>query len=118
MEWLMNRTDTTTEAHPPAAAMQILDWRPVQKGALRGFAKVQLPSGMIVSDVTVLTSDRGPWASPPSKPMVGRDGTVMRDDAGKTKYSPIIEFASRERRDQFSAAVIAALTDAYPDAME
>ncbi len=27
---------------------------------LLGFAKVELPSGMVISDVTILTSERGP----------------------------------------------------------
>ena len=52
-------------------AIRILEFRSVQKGALRGFAKIALSSGMIISDVTILAGDRGPWASPPSKPMVG-----------------------------------------------
>jgi DNA-binding cell septation regulator SpoVG len=104
-------------AHPAVSAVKILDWRPMQKGALRGFAKIALPSGMIISDVTVLTAERGPWVSPPSKPMVGRDGIALRDDGGKMKYSPIIEFTSRERRDQFSAAVLAALAALHPDAL-
>ena len=93
----------------------IRDWRPMLKGLLLGFAKVEMPSGMVIGDVTILTGDRGPWASPPSKPMIGRDGTAMKDDRGKLRYSPIIEFTSKEVRDRFSAGVIEAMRATHPD---
>ena len=95
----------------------IRDWRPMRKGALLGFAKVEMPSGMIISDVTILTGERGTWASPPSKPMVSRDGVALTDDAGKLRYSPIIEFVSKEVRNRFSEAVVAGLRAAYPEAI-
>jgi len=98
------------------SAINIIDWRPLRKGALLGFAKIELPSGMLISDVTILQSDRGAWASPPAKPMVGRDGVVLTDDGGKTKYVPIIEFATKAIRDKFSAAVVDALRAAHPGA--
>ncbi len=100
------------------SAIRILDWRPMRRNSLMGFVKAELPSGMIIADITILTGERGPWASPPSKPMVGRDGAVLKDDAGKTKYSPIIEFASKEIRDRFSTTIIDALRLSHPDAFE
>jgi hypothetical protein len=99
------------------SAFRILDWRPLRKNSLLGFAKVEMPSGMIVADVTILTSERGPWASPPSKPMVDRAGTVVKDQNGKIRYSPIIEFRSKEIRDKFSENVIAALHSSHPEAL-
>jgi len=96
---------------------KILDWRPLCKNSLLGFAKVELPSGMVLVDVTILTGERGPWASPPSKPMVGRDGVVMKDAGGKTKYVPVIEFTSKEVRDRWSAAVVDAMRAAHPEAL-
>jgi hypothetical protein len=83
------------------SAVRILDWRELRRNSLVGFAKVELPSGMVI------TGERGPWASPPSKPMITRDGTVMKDAAGEIKYAPTIEFTSKEVRDRWSAAVIA-----------
>ena len=97
--------------------VQIRDWRPMRKGSLLGFAKVELPSGMILNDVTVLYGDRGAWASPPSKPMIDRDGIAMKDANGKLKYTPIIEFASKEIRERFSNAVVEALRAAHPEAL-
>jgi len=99
------------------SAIKILDFRPMRKNSLLGFAKIELPSGVIVSDVTILTGEHGPWASPPSKPMVGADGTVLRDDRGKIRYSLLIEFTSKEIRQRFSDAVVAAVRAAHPEAL-
>ncbi len=98
------------------STIQIRDWRPMRKGSLLGFAKVELPSGMILSDVTILQGERGAWASPPSKPMIGRDGMAMKDASGKVKYQPLVEFTSKEVRDRFSAGVIDGLRAAHPEA--
>ena len=100
------------------SAIQVRDWRPLRKGSLLGFAKIEFPSGMIIADVTVLAGERGAWASPPSKPMIGRDGVVMKDDSGKIRYSPIIEFSSKEVRQRFSEGIVAALRAAHPEAFE
>jgi hypothetical protein len=97
--------------------IQILEFRPLRKRSLVGFAKVEQPPGMIITDVVILTGDRGPWASPPSKPMLGADGVVLKSDNGKIRYTPIIEFTSREVRNRWSAAVIEALRKSYPEAI-
>ena len=76
------------------SATRILERRPLRRNSLLGFAKVELSSGLVISDVTILTGERGPWASPASKPMIDRDGVSMKDQRGKIRYSPFIEFAS------------------------
>jgi hypothetical protein len=78
------------------STIRIIDWKPVRKNSLCGFAKIEQPSGMVIADVTILNSERGPWASPPSKPMISGDGMVMKDAAGKIRYSPFIEFSSKK----------------------
>jgi hypothetical protein len=64
-----------------------------------------------------MSGERGAWASPPSKPMIGRDGAALTDAKGKARYSPIIEFTTREIRDRFSAAVIEALRVSHPEVL-
>ncbi len=96
-------------------AVTIRDWRPMRKNSLLGFARVELPSGMIIADVTILVGERGPWASPPSKPMMGKDGVALTDDKGKIRYSPVIEFASKEIRDRWSVGVIEAMRASHPE---
>ncbi len=100
------------------SGIQIRDFRPMRKGSLLGFAKVELPSGMVLNDVTIMSGERGPWASPPSKPMIGRDGTAMTDASGRTKYSPIVEFTSKEVRQRFSDGVVEGLRAAHPEAFQ
>ena len=74
---------------------RILEWRPLRRNLLLGFAKVELPSGLVISDVTILTGERGPWASPPSKPMIDRDGVSMKDQEAR---SDIRRSSSSHRR--------------------
>lgn len=100
-----------------STVVTIREWRPMRRNALLGFAKVELPSGMIIADVTILTGSHGPWALPPSKPQIGRDGTVLKDHDGKVKYVPIIEFASKGTRERWSSLIIEALRVAHPEAL-
>jgi DNA-binding cell septation regulator SpoVG len=96
----------------------ILDWRPMRRNSLLGFVKVQLPSGLIVCDVTILRGPNGLWAAPPSKPLINRDGIALKDAAGKIRYASVISFVSKETKDRWSAAVLAALQSAFPEALE
>jgi hypothetical protein len=100
------------------SGFRIVDWRPLRKNSLLGFATVELPSGMTISDVVVLTGANGPWASPPAKPLIDRTGAVVKGPNGKVSYVPIISFASKERRNAFSDHVIAALRASHPEALQ
>ena len=101
-----------------SATMKIAEWRAVRKNSLLGFAKVELPGGVVMSDATILSSERGRWASPPSKPMTNRDCAVVKDQNGKVRYSLIAEFTSKEVRDWLSNALVEALRLAEPEALE
>lgn len=95
------------------SGMKILEWRALHKNSLVGFAKVEMPSGMIFNDVAIMSGENGYWASPPSKLMIGRDGAPMKDRNGKDRRSPIVEFTAREVRDRWSEAIISALLEAH-----
>ncbi len=95
----------------------ILDWRSIRKGQLLGFVQVPLSSGMLLSDVAVMNGSSGTWVSPPAKPRLDKDGAALRDQNGKILYTPVVEFASKELRDKFSSAVIAALKARHPEAL-
>jgi hypothetical protein len=89
-------------------------FNPPERNTLRGFAEINIADlGMTMRDVAIHTKNGSTWASPPSKPQI-KDGVAVKDDAGKIQYTPIIEFGSREARDNFSAAVIEAVR-AIPD---
>jgi hypothetical protein len=99
------------------AAVEILEFVPRRANSLQGFAQVRLPSGMVLHDVGIYINGARAWASPPSKPMIGRDGVAMRDDKGKIRYVALITFATKDRRDRFSEAIIEAMRIAHPDAL-
>ena len=99
------------------ADILISNWKPLRKESLRGFLTATLPSGMVLHEISVLVSNGKAWASPPSKPMVGRDGKVLVGDNGKPRYAQLIEFTDKATRDRFSAAVLAALLGAHPEAL-
>lgn len=98
--------------------VSLIEWKPVIRNSLRGFAKVRIGKAMIMHEVALHCSHERRWASPPSKPQLDSDGNVRRDDRGKIKYSPVIEWASREMADAFSNGVIDAVEREYPGATQ
>jgi len=82
-----------------------------------GFATVELPIGLKLIDCAVFVGTNGAWASPPAKPQLDRDGRQRIDADGKPSYNPVAEWRSRDLADQFSAAVVALVGAAHPDAL-
>jgi len=93
----------------------LLEWKAMNRNSLRGFATVRYGS-LKIRDVTVHNNGSRRWANMPSKPIVGPDGAAQRDDNGKIKYVPLLEWASREAADKFSDEVIAAVEREYSGA--
>ena len=93
------------------------DLRVVSTGPLRGFAVVHLPSGMILHGCSIFSKDGKVWAAPPSKQVVGRDGTVQKNRDGKTLYDPVVSFVARATQERWSAMVIEALQADFPEAL-
>lgn len=98
----------------PMMPLSLLDWRPLKKNSLRGFATVRIGKALKVSDVSVHCSNGKRWASLPSKPQINKEGVVLKDDSGKVKYLPIVSWTDAESGDRFSEAVIAAVEAAHP----
>ena len=105
-----------TSQRPPTIAL--VAWRPLVKGALRGFATVELPIGLKLVDCPVLVSNGKAWVSLPSKPVLDRDGRQKIDANGKPAYVPVLEWRSRELGDRFSEIGIAAIRRIYPGALD
>jgi hypothetical protein len=84
-------------------------FNPFDRDTLKGFCEINIVDwNMSIKDIAIHAKGGSTWAQPPAKPQV-KDGIVVKDDAGKIQYVPIIEFGSREARDQFSNLVIAAV---------
>jgi hypothetical protein len=117
--------DAATRAawgEPPATqrprTIALVAWRPLVKGALRGFATVELPIGLKLIDCPVLVSNGKACASLPSKPVLDRDGRHKLGPDGKPAYAAILEWRSRELSDRFSQVVITAIGQMYPGALD
>jgi hypothetical protein len=94
-------------------------WTPRRTNTLRGFADVLLTQTYLrIRDVAVHEKDGRRWVSLPARPMIDRDGAVLRDEQGKTRYAPILEFTDREASDEFSRACIAAVLAQFPGALD
>jgi hypothetical protein len=95
------------------------DWRPIERGSLRGFCTLTLsPSGLILHDCAVHQHANGArWVGLPGKPQVTADGRIRKDPgSGKTLYSPIVEIADREARERFRGAALAAVEEMLGEA--
>jgi hypothetical protein len=97
--------------------MTLEAFRPMVKGALRGFATVRLPIGLLIADIPVCTSHGKVWASLPSKPILDRDGRHA-EEGGKKKYAPILAWSDRVTADKWSDAVVALVREQHPDALD
>jgi hypothetical protein len=106
--WERNQTRPAT-AEKQGSRLRLLEWRPMVRNTLRGFASVELPSGLTIADISVHVSHGKRWASLPARPQITSDGTVRRGDDGKIAYSPVLKWRSRELQDGFSAAVVRAV---------
>jgi hypothetical protein len=98
-------------------SITVSDFKPIRAGALRGFADAHLPSGMILHRCSIFAKDDKAWASPPSKQVIGRDGTVQKTADGKNRYEATVSFVDRATQERWSAAVIEALRLAHPEAL-
>lgn len=107
--------DTTTLIRP--ATMMVQNFKPMSAGALIGIVDVTLPSGMVLYHCSIFRKDDRIWASPPSKQVIGRDGTVQRTADGKARYEQVVSFVDRSTGERWSNAVIAALRLAHPEAL-
>ncbi|MGH7194444.1 MAG: hypothetical protein ACREJM_13065 [Candidatus Saccharimonadales bacterium] len=102
---------------PPPRQMRLVDWRPLIKGALKGFVSVELPVGLQILDCPVLTSGGKSWVSLPAKPQLDRDGHPIVKN-GKAQFSAILKWRDRALSDRWSDAVVALIRAAHPDALD
>lgn len=100
---------------PPSIPVALVEWKPMVKGALRGFATIRIGRSMILIDCPVCTLNGRTWATLPSKPQIGKDGGVLRDAKGKILYTPLAKWADRTATDRFSEAVVAAVISQHGD---
>ena len=82
--------------------IHISDWKPFERGALRGFFDVLLPSGLILHGCSLAEKDGKRWVNPPQRQIKNGE---------KTRYEKTVSFVDRETSDKFNKAVVAALDE-------
>ena len=101
---------------PSAPRMRLISFKPRVRGALRGFATIALPIGLIIEDCPILVGRNGAWAALPSRPVLDRDGRQVKPD-GKPQYATILKWRNRDLGAGFSAAVVELVRRRHPDAL-
>jgi hypothetical protein len=101
---------------PPPRQMVLRRWRPTHRATLRGFADIELPSGLQIDDVAVHVWAGRAWASLPARPIV-EDGRHVICDR-KPQYATIIRWGTRDLADRFSAAVVELLGRTHPEELD
>jgi hypothetical protein len=97
--------------------MRLMAFERVRRGALVGFARVQLPIGLTICDIPILIGPNGPFAALPSKVQLDQAQRPKRDPNGKVVYSPVAKWRDRTLSDAFSSRVIELVRAHDPDAL-
>jgi hypothetical protein len=78
----------------------VREWKPYAKNPLVGFFSLELPSGMVLHGCTLHEKNGSRSVGLPAK-------SYVKD--GATRWSPLVEFKSRETREDFQARALAAI---------
>ena len=91
-------------------SLRCIDWRPCERGTLRGFADLFLPSlHLEIRDIAIHEKNGKRWAQLPARPQLGRNRELVRDPSGKVQYATILKFSDRPTADAFSRAAVTAI---------
>src|ERR1700712_2064774 len=105
--------DTVPTSPITLLPLVIIDWKSIRIGGLIGFAKARLGQAMIINDIPVSCANGHVFAGTPGKPVIGRDGLVVKNDRGRVTYTPVMEWEGRAARERWSASVLAAIIEKY-----
>jgi hypothetical protein len=85
------------------------DWRRLERNTLLGFVSLALPSGLILREVGYHQKGDRRWVALPARAQIDTDGRQRIDpQTGKTLFVPVVEI-SRDRREAFQRAALAAI---------
>ena len=83
--------------------MRIVTFRQYEKNTLKGFLEVELPSGMLIRDISWHQRDDKEWISLPSRKFEKQDGS--------DGWSNLVDFVDSDTYWKFAKAVIDALRE-------
>ena len=94
--------------------MRLVAFRPLRRNTLIGFCVVELPSGLVIRDISIREKNNKWWASLPSRPMLDADGRQITNHAGHKQYAALLGWRDRDLADRFSAAVVELVRAEHP----
>ncbi|HEY1430413.1 MAG TPA: hypothetical protein VGF39_02105 [Stellaceae bacterium] len=106
------------DATPERRRMVLRECRPVPRNTLRGFCCVELPSGLVVRDISIHQKAGRWWASLPARPVLDAEGRQVRNHAAHAQYAALLGWRDRDLADRFSGAVVELVRLAHPDALD
>jgi hypothetical protein len=117
----LRRGEAATWGRPPNTdrpKAKLMEWRPMRKNTLRGFAVIELPSGLVIRDISIHEKGGKYWAGLPSRPVLDADGRHVSNHAGHKQYTALLGWRDRDLADRFSAAVVELVRAAHPGALD
>jgi hypothetical protein len=94
------------------------EFRPLHRNTLVGFAVIEIAAmRLTIRDVALHQKNESRWAQFPARAQL-KDGALVKDTGGKIQYVAVMDFATKEVRDAFSAAVVRAVLAHAPDAFD
>src|ERR1700730_6923558 len=96
--------------------MRLVSRKSIAKRNLRGFATIELPIGLKLVEGAVFVGTSGARASMPAKPQLDREGRLRIGGDGKPSCSPDVAPRGRDLDNRCSAAVVAMVRAAHPEA--
>jgi hypothetical protein len=79
----------------------VVNWKPYEKGALRGYLDISIADGVVVKGFKVFEKNGERWVSAPADQYKKRDGSMG--------YAPVVEFNDKNIEREFGRAVLADL---------
>jgi DNA-binding cell septation regulator SpoVG len=86
--------------------MTVSNWKSFEKGMLRGFFRLTLPSGLIINDCMLHAKGAARWIGLPAQRSTGKDG--------KDCFKPVLEFTDRTVADKLRDQVLKPLDGNRP----
>jgi hypothetical protein len=97
---------------------EVLEWHPLCRNSLRGFCRIRFPSGIEIADIPI---HQGRIANMGRATRQADDRSRRRGSARRGRQDQIRRdrrLQTHGMRSRWSHAVIAALRDAHPDALD
>jgi hypothetical protein len=82
-------------------AIKILSYRAYSKNTLRAFIEAELPSGLVIRDLTLHEKNGRRWVSFPARQYQKDDGT--------SSWVNLVYFPDREKNDKFQELILDAV---------